>query len=425
MKILFCIPRIPYPVDSGAKIRTYNLIKEIKKNNNEVTVLSFLFDKKELAAVEEFRRLGVDLLTVAGKDKITLGTIFKAIFGFLPVSVAKYSSNEFSKCLKHLLQTKKFNLVHFDHIHMAQYIKCCGKVPAVIDEHNVEAVILQRLAQSQKNIFLKWLFTFEYKKMYALEKKLCNKSALVTICSEDDQKIIIDISQNRNNVKVITNGVETDYFSPITKSDGSVVRDSDLVFTGSMDWLPNEDAIIYFSKEILPIIWQEKPDTKLYVVGKNPSEKIIELGANEPRIVITGKVVDVRPYIKNSGVYVVPIRFGGGTRLKILEAMSMCKAIVSTKIGAEGIKYTDNKDIVISENVGIAMMSPLEENSIYTSKVFQDKEAMKFAYAVINLLNNSSKRETLGKNAREMVVKKYDWHLIGSKLNTAYFVVSK
>ena len=163
-----------------------------------------------------------------------------------------------------------------------------------------------------------------------------------------------------------------------------------------MDWMPNDDAITYFCGEILPLIWQKKGSVKFYVVGKNPSAVVKNLAGRDTRVIVTGRVDDVRSYIQRSHVFIVPLRIGGGTRLKILEAMSMGKAVVSTTIGAEGIKYTDGENILLAD------------------------EPQAFADKTVSLLNDRARSLQIGAEARHFVRGRYDWDTIGRKLKTIY-----
>jgi glycosyltransferase involved in cell wall biosynthesis len=166
-----------------------------------------------------------------------------------------------------------------------------------------------------------------------------------------------------------------------------------------MDWLPNEDAVLYFCREILPLIWQRNNKVKFYIVGKGPTKAIQSLGEKDARIVVTGRVDDVRPLMAKAKVFVVPIRVGGGTRLKILEAMSMKKAVVSTTLGAEGIKYSQGKDILIAD------------------------QPQDFADHVVRLLKDQVAASNMGEAARSLVCRTYDWHIVGEKLNQIYHEV--
>lgn len=395
MKILFVTPRLPLPADTGAKIRTFNLLKNAARNN-QVSLLSFYQEEND-KAVNELKGLGIETYLVRAKDKIKLSTIF----GELPVSIEKYFSEEMKDKIKELITNENFDLVHFDHLHMGQYRGCINGLPCVLDEHNVESVLLQRCAAIEKSLIKKLLFKSQSKKMASFEGNLVSKFTKCLTVSDNDKERLLKMSGSKANVEVIPNGVDTEYFS---KEIASVApsglprndEEDSLVFTGSMDWLPNSDAVIYFTKEILPLIWKENSKVKFYVVGKGASKEMLALTKSDDRIIVTGKVDDVRPYIARSKVFVVPIRIGGGTRLKILEAMAMSKTVISTTIGAEGIACTQNKDIILRDS------------------------AEDFSQAVLELLKNEPKQRSLGMAGRKLVCDNYDWKIISQKLENIY-----
>jgi glycosyltransferase involved in cell wall biosynthesis len=193
---------------------------------------------------------------------------------------------------------------------------------------------------------------------------------------------------------VVPNGVDTAYFKKI--EDRKEKIEDAIVFTGSMDWLPNNDAALYFCKDILPLIWQTEPGVKFYIVGKGASAGLTEYAKRDRRIVLTGRVDDVRVFVERSKVFAVPLRIGGGTRLKILEALSMEKAVVSTTIGAEGISHQNGHNIVLADEPGA------------------------FAENVVQLLKDPQRCASLGKAGRDLVIEKYEWNVIGSKLKDIY-----
>jgi glycosyltransferase involved in cell wall biosynthesis len=188
---------------------------------------------------------------------------------------------------------------------------------------------------------------------------------------------------------VIPTGVDTEYFAPDTASSS----EPRLVFTGSMDWLPNEDAMRFFCHDVLPLIRAEEPRTRLAIVGRTPTPAVRALA--DEHIEVTGTVADVRPFMRKAAVYVVPLRIGGGTRLKIFEAMAMGQAVVSTTVGAEGLPVVDGEHAVIADG------------------------PRAFADAVISLLRDSRRRQALGAAARKLVVDHYDWSVAGGVLDDA------
>jgi len=189
----------------------------------------------------------------------------------------------------------------------------------------------------------------------------------------------------------VNTGVDTTYFAPQPAPPDAPPQ---LVFTGSMDWIPNEDAMTFFCQDILPLIRAQRPDVQLSIVGRAPTPAVQRL-ADIPGVRVTGRVDDVRDYVGNAAVYIVPIRIGGGTRLKIYEAMGMAKAVVSTTIGAEGLPVTDGSDLLLADT------------------------AEHFASAVLQLLSDPARRVQLERAARELVVTRYDWSAVAGQLEDA------
>ncbi|HGE72140.1 TPA: glycosyltransferase, partial [Candidatus Poribacteria bacterium] len=187
------------------------------------------------------------------------------------------------------------------------------------------------------------------------------------------------------------NGVDTDYFKPMDMKED----ESQIVFVGSMDWQPNEDAVLYFCDQIFPLIKSDIPNVKFYIVGSNPTERVLKL-KNIDGVIVTGLVDDVRSYMSQSAVFVVPLRIGGGTRLKILQALAMKKAVVSTSIGCEGLGLKHNEHLLISDD-------PIE-----------------FAKSVTLLIKDRELRYGLGEKGRKLVEDQYDWKAISMKLDALY-----
>jgi glycosyltransferase involved in cell wall biosynthesis len=284
---------------------------------------------------------------------------------------------------------------------MAHYRGCLDGLPCLVDEHNVEYKILERCSDTEKILIKRKLYALQAEKMKRFEaRKIREFSACSAVSGPDAQLLEQLLAQLREGstcvgpdvpIHVLPNGVDTQYFQPVT----GIEEEEALAFTGSLDWLPNDDAVLYFAREILPLIWQKKPAVKFYVVGKSPSVAVRDLAADE-RIAVTGRVEDVRPYLHRAKVFVVPLRIGGGTRLKILEAMSAERPVVSTTVGAEGIDYRDQHNIVLADQ-------PAE-----------------FAQKVVDLLEDAAARRDLGRAGRQLVLNQYDWAIIGETLSGIY-----
>ena len=253
--------------------------------------------------------------------------------------------------------------------------------PTVLFQHNVEAMIWKRHYEVQTNPIKKAYLYGQWQKMRRFEKEMCRRfDCVIAVSAEDREQMKHEYGAEA--VFDVPTGVDTGFFRP----SGTVQpKPHSLVFTGSMDWLPNEDAIRYFVREIMPLIKTKLPGATLTVVGRNPPAALVDLSKDDPSLIITGRVDDVRPYIEAAAAYIVPLRIGGGTRLKIFEAMAMEKAVVSTTIGAEGLPLTDGVELLLAD------------------------EAQTFADAVVKVLSDIDYANQLGQRAATVVRENHGW----------------
>ncbi|MES2603717.1 MAG: glycosyltransferase family 4 protein, partial [Pseudomonadota bacterium] len=246
--------------------------------------------------------------------------------------------------------------------------------------HNVEYVIWQRLCQNETNWLKKLLLQLEWRKLRHYEVSACKRAALTITVSDADREHFLQLAPT-SHIQSTPTGVDIDYFQA-APPEGE--HPNEIVFCGSMDWFPNEDAMLWFCDTMLPAIRARMPDVTLTIIGRNPGARIKAL-ADGTKIRVTGTVDDVRPHVAPAAVYIVPLRIGGGTRLKIFEALAMGKAIVSTTVGAEGLPLEDGKHIVLAD----------------TPEAFAEK--------IVALLRHPSARHNLGKAGRQLVETRYSW----------------
>ena len=390
MKILFISARLPYPLNNGAKIRAYHLLKSLARRH-QVTLLTFYGNEGERSYFPEIESLGVRIVPVLNSkiDKqVGIRELLQNVSSPLPLTVQKYSTPVMGEMIGSIL-SEGYDVVHCEHLHVAHYLWNIPQIRKVMDAHNVEAQIAERHAAVEGNPLKRFILKWNFRKMLEYEMKSVRSMDLVLAVSGNDQATFK--KQGGDNARVLENGVDLSYFLPQESPDN---RKS--VFVGSMDWAPNVDGVIYFVGEILPLIRSVHPDFELSVVGKEPHQHLIALTASDPLLHVTGTVDDVRPYIADASVYIVPLQFGGGTRLKILEAFAMGKAVVSTSLGCEGIDCRDGEHILIAD-------TPRE-----------------FADAVIRLFADGELKKRLSANAARLVKDRYGWETIGARLLAYY-----
>jgi sugar transferase (PEP-CTERM/EpsH1 system associated) len=306
-----------------------------------------------------------------------------------PVDLWKWRVREVRGLVKRLIDDNTADVCVSDFLFAAANVPFKRRVPVVLFEHNVEYLIWQRLSALESKPWRRALFELEWRKLRRQERAICRRADLTIAVSTEDRDRLAALAPGAR-VTSIPTGVDTNYFSPTTAPE----IPGRLVFTGSMDWQPNEDAVTYFADAILPRIRQELPTVSFAIVGRRPSARV-QAVAERAGILVTGTVDDVRPYIAQAAVYVVPLRAGGGTRLKIFEALAMQKAVVSTTVGAEGLALTPGQDFVAADDPDT------------------------FAREVIALVRDPIRRRTLGRAGRELVETHYSWPHIAHAFETA------
>lgn len=391
MKILWVKAGGLVPLDSGGKIRSYHIAKELARIH-EVTLFTFYVEeeKDEHASLQgTFHRVVTHPLKVSGGRKLGEALSYAgSFFNPLPYSISKYCRPEVARHLRETMATGNFDVILCDFLSPAPIVPFDAGIPVVIFTHNVEAIIWKRHWEVATNPVWKFVCKREYTKMRQTETHYLRRSNhVLTVSDTDSETFAADMEASK--ITTIPTGVDIDYFQPM---DGE--EEDSLVFTGSMDWMPNEDGILYFVEQVLPIIRARRPGVKLYVVGRRPGARVMQLAESDPLIVVTGRVDDIRPHIARGAVYVVPLRVGGGTRLKIFEAMAMGKAVVSTTIGAEGLPVTSGEDLVIAD------------------------EPEQFATETLRLLGDKSARISIGGKARNLVEEKYSWMAVAKYLES-------
>ncbi|MFQ6001287.1 MAG: glycosyltransferase [Anaerolineae bacterium] len=393
MKILFLTPELPYPPDRGASIRSFNLIKNLSPQH-EIYLLSFSTKESDLGEAGPLLDLCSQIETLPTPHRSTLQRFLSILLSPLPDMALRFPSSEFEIKLKALLQKENFDLVQVEAIEMARYI------PTVLESHRPPRLIfddinaeylLQKRAFETELLHLRWLGAayslIQWRKLRRYEAWACRRADRVVAVSEADGEALRRLVPGLP-VSVVPNGVDTRYYQPAEgETDGS------LVFTGKMDFRPNVDGVLWFFQRVWPPVKERLPQARLLVVGRNPSPRLSPL-LQDPQVRVTGFVPDVRPYIARANIYLVPLRMGGGTRLKVLEAMAMGKAIVSTSLGCEGIKTT-GQELVIADG-------PSD-----------------FARWVIDLWGDAKRRKSLGVAARRLA-KEYDWKVIIPLLEQVY-----
>lgn len=389
------------PLDTGGKIRSFSLLKELA-TRHEMSVFTFYPTQSNdrHPELQAFCK-EVVLVPLVLPDRATLADMLayaKNIVTPIPYPMAKYCRPETARRLQDWLGSHTYDVIICDYLITAAVIPWEAPCPKIIFTHNVEAMIWERHWRISRNPFFKLISWREYRTMAHVEQMYLQKADHVLTVSDADRSFFATIV-DAEKITTIPTGVDVEYFSPASETPGDPPQS--IVFTGSMDWLPNEDAIVYFCEEIFPIIRQKALEVRLLVVGRQPTQRLQALAASHPEIRVTGTVPDIRPYVRDASVYVVPLRIGGGTRIKIFEAMAMGKAVVSTSLGAEGLPVTNGQDIILADAPEV------------------------FAAAVLRLLANPEEQERIGKAARQLVERQYSWSAVTDVFDSTLFKVTR
>jgi sugar transferase (PEP-CTERM/EpsH1 system associated) len=386
MKILWVKAGGLIPPDTGGKIRSYNILRELARQHS-VTFFSFYAAHNgdvhsDLQNMFD-RVICMPLRLPAPKSLAEIRDYGFRSFSSEPYNITKYCRPEVRRRLHALLKQETYDVILCDFMVAAGVIPWDWPTPKVLFTHNVEAAIWRRHYEVATNPIWKAISRLEWRKMEAAERRYLRLADRVLTVSQTDRDAFAPFVEP-GKLTVIPTGVDVDYFQPLPVEETTNL----LVFTGSMDWLPNEDAILYFVDAILPLIKQQCPEVSLEVAGRSPSRKLQALAETEKNIRLTGWVEDIRPFVARGSVCIVPLRIGGGTRLKIFEAMAMNKAVVSTSVGAEGLPVRSGENILLAD-------TPND-----------------FAEAVVSLLRDPNQRQRLGCAARVMVQERYSWPIV-------------
>ncbi len=392
MHIAILDEELPYPMTSGKRIRTLNLLRRLAHRHR----LTFLCHRNADAdeaqtASKHFREIGIETIVVDRAVPPKSGIRFAARLGgnllsSLPYSVATHASPQLAQAVRDFAAKNSVDLWHCEWTPYAQTMKSLPGVPWLIMAHNVESLIWQRMAETERRPAHRWYIRRQWHK-YERFERWAYSSATTCIAVTADDACLMRERFGARDVDVVDNGVDTRYFAPSDQP-----RDPKcLLFLGSLDWRPNLDAVSVMLDSIFPEVRATEPQAKLLIVGRNPPKWLIDR-ARQPGVELHASVPDVRPFIARAGILAVPLRIGGGSRLKILEALASGLPVVSTRIGAEGLILDSGRHIEIVDG----------------------SETM--AEALISAIRQPDKVRTQAEAGRLHVLQHYDWDSLASRL---------
>jgi glycosyltransferase involved in cell wall biosynthesis len=380
MNVLFLQKRLLYPVDAGWRIRTLNIIRHLARWHR-VTYLCNAQAGDELHFAS-MRDLGLDLETEPwveaprGSFRFYADLVTNVLSPF-PFTVDKDFHPALRARAHRLLTSRPFDVVVCDFVQMARNVLGLPMPASVLFQHNVEAQVLARHAHVAPNLAHRAYMRLQHAKMRRFEGRASREFDIVVAVSPEDRRLM-ESAYGLARVRVIDTAVDIDTFTPAAQPP----KRNRIVFVGSLDWFPNEDGLRHFATAIWPLIRQARPDCECEIVGRRPSPAVGRI-TRDAGLRLLANVPDIRPSLSSAVASIVPLRIGGGTRLKIVESMAMGTPVVSTTIGAEGLPLVPGRDILIED------------------------EPRRFADAVVHLMSNEAVRAEMAARGRSLVVERF------------------
>lgn len=395
MRLLFLTPQLPYPPEQGAALRNWGIIQELSKRHeiHLLTFADFPLPQPGLASVT----------TVPFPQRSTRQRLQSLFTSSEPDMAGRLSSAAFAEALATLLQRHRFDVVQVEGIEMVPYalpyLAQATRPRFVYDAHNAEADLQASAFRADignpRRLPALFYSAIQTLKLRRYEQKISTAFDLLCAASETDVEILRKLGGKKP--LLLPNGVDTTMITPHYAKPAPIMQERQgarLVFTGKMDFRPNVDALLWFSEKILPLVSNEHGKPTLWAVGQSPHASLEPL-QHHPQVVMTGRVPAVEPYIAGADVVVVPLRMGSGTRLKVLQALSMAKALVGTSLGCAGLNLRHNEHLLLAD----------------------DPEH--FAAAISRLLADPAEGIRLGENGRRHIQQNFDWKVIVPSLERA------
>ena len=385
MKIFILLPRIPFPLEKGDKLRAFNQIKQLAKHNE--IVLCALNDNIKVSEQDAFRALqpycqSINFVRIS-KLQILLGLI-RAFFKGLPMQCGYFYNRKAAKKVNALIAKHKPDMLYGQLLRVAEYIRY-KETPKAIDYQDIFSYGMKRRADIASFI-TRPIYNMEYHRLARYEAAIFDNFNVRTIISEPDRKLFPH--EKRDEILIIPNGVDHDFFKPMERE-----KKYDLVFTGNMSYPPNVNAVEYLANEILPIVWKSRPETTLYIAGATPDPKVKKAASD--KIIVSGWLDDIRDAYAQSRVFIAPMRIGTGLQNKLLEAMSMRLPAITSPLANASLGAKPNEEILIGSN------------------------AQEMAQNIIALLTDTEKAEQIAQAGFDFTNRVYDWGKATERLEEA------
>jgi glycosyltransferase involved in cell wall biosynthesis len=419
LHILFLTQIIPYPPDSGPKVKTWHVLRYLADQGHQIYLVSFI-RPEEAGHVNPLRHLCTDVITVPIRRSplANVGFYVRSLLTGRPYLVERDDLSAMRHCLYELMQKVSFDYIHADQLTMVQFglprpalFSGYRSFPVVrrvdthqprliFDAHNAVWTIVERMSQNMP-WYLQPVMREETRRVKKYEGMLLQRCDHTLAVTEADRQNLLEARAAHNHkdigttspITVVPIAVDTGLLQPITRQSGS----TNLLTLGTLYYPPNADGVRWFLSDVYPLVLQQLPEARLTIVGKNPPQDFLDLAQRQPeKIAVTGYVPDLTPYLQQSVSIVVPVRAGSGMRVRILEAFAHAMPVVTTTVGLEGIEAVPGEDVLVADS------------------------ARDYANAVISLLTDAGLQEKLARNGRRLAVSRYDWRAVLQKMDQVY-----
>lgn len=401
MKVLLLTPQLPYPPQQGTSLRNYHILRGLA-GRHELSLLSFTEGRPSAEALSALADLGVRVQTVPAPTRTMGQRLRQLLTSSQPDMAQRLASEAFEQTLAQWLRAEAFTIVQVEGIELARYIPTIRQISPdsriVFDNHNAETALQQRALRTDIGNPRRWpaaVYSWiQVGRLRRFERWACQAADVVVAVSDSDAAAIGELLPGATTpVMVVPNSIDVgQYDQPFAPAQ--LPGRFDLIFSGKMDYRPNVDAVLWFAEAVWPLVRAERPQVSWAIVGQKPHPQLESL-RGEPGITLTGKVESIFSYLAASTLYIMPLRMGSGTRLKLLEAMAAGMAVVSTTVGVEGFPLQDGREVVIADS------------------------AAEMARLILELLEDGETRRRLGAAARAFAAQ-YDWRRVVPLFDEVY-----
>jgi polysaccharide biosynthesis protein PslH len=392
MKVLLLTQVLPHPPDSGPKVKTWNVIKYLAKYH-EVTLVSFVRGDQSgsIRVLQEHCQQVHTVLMERGLGR-DLRFMAQSFLSRKPFLMVRDQRPEMDQLIDKLVAQFDYDIVHADQLNMAQYATRVPGARKVLDAHNALWLLYKRLWMTMRPGPKKWLLGRDWRLLKKYEGRICDEFDAVVAVSDEDRMALEEASGKALDITVIPIAIDTSEIIPVNFNP----QGDRIIHIGTMYWPPNIDGILWFLQDVLPIIRESRPNVIFDILGANPPQEIISFGRADHGVNVTGYVDNLIPYLEAASLMVVPLRAGGGMRVKILNALGQGLPVVSTTLGCEGIDVISGVHLLIAD-------SPED-----------------FASSVLCLLKNEKLARELGQNGRKLIEDRYDYRMACRTLEAVY-----